>query len=237
MPSGGGWPKIGLYRNGVIAGLEEQLAGRGHGPGRLIHVERHVEVTAPGRRRRLGRLKRRGVVAQADPVIAAVVAAGGFDLERRAFAAMLVFGVEAEAASSRLSRQTPDDHLAVLHQTGADRRADPVPARRVAGVGVGVDAFHRRLRVEVAIAAVEPQAVLLDRAAVRDAGVVRLDDAGRLRQVGVLRDELVGQVVAARPAAGGVEELRCRRSCFRPTSAPCSSPGRRCRFPRARRRR
>ena len=63
------------------------------------------------------------------------------------------------------------------------------------------DAFDRRLRVEVAVAAEEPEAVAHDRAAERDAGVVGLDDPGFSVRFG-WRGDLVVQVVAARPLAG-----------------------------------
>ena len=64
-------------------------------------MERHVEVAARRGGRRFRRLERRGVVAEADPVVAAVVAALRVDLQRRALAAMLVFGVEREAAPAQ----------------------------------------------------------------------------------------------------------------------------------------
>src|SRR6185436_6422155 len=121
-------------------------------------------------------------------------------------AAMLVLGVDADAVLSKLSCDTTDDHLAVLHETRADLRADPIPARGITRIGVGGDAFHRRLRAERAVAAVEPEVILLDRAAERAAGVVGVDDAWRLGQVRVQRPELVRQVLAARPPAGEIEE-------------------------------
>src|SRR5205807_9409121 len=155
------------------------------------------EVAARRRRRRCRRLERQCVVAEADPGVAALVAALRVDLQRRAFAAMLVFGIEREAVPSNLAGEAADEYLAVLHQTRVDRRANPVPARRVAGVRVAGDPFHRRLRVEVAIAGEEPQAVLLDRAAERGTVVVRLNDPGRLRQADGA--EIVGQVMPARP--------------------------------------
>src|SRR5262245_61367220 len=117
---------------------------------------------------------------------------------------MLILGVERDAALAELARQAADDHLAVLHQAGVGRRADPVPPRRVAGVRVRRNAFERRLGIEVAIAAEEPQAVFLDRTAVRDATVVRLDNARRLRETDGA--EIIVQVVPARPLTGLVDE-------------------------------
>src|SRR5207302_10750392 len=104
-----------------VAGLEQQLIGRGHRPERLIDVERRVEVAARRRRRRFRRLERQCVVAEADPGVAALVAALRVDLQRRAFAAMLVFGIEREAVPSNLAGEAADEYLAVLHQTRVDR--------------------------------------------------------------------------------------------------------------------
>src|SRR5439155_2549520 len=95
----------GIVAKPGVAGLEEQLAARRPRQRYLVHVERRVEVAARRRRRRFRRLERRRVVAETDPVGAAVVAALRLGLERRAFAAVLVFRVEGDAVLPDLPGQ------------------------------------------------------------------------------------------------------------------------------------
>src|SRR5207253_1021680 len=64
----------------------------------------------------------------------------------------------------------------------------------------------RNDRAEVTVGAIEPEAVLLDRAAVRRAPVVRAVHTRRLLERRVLGFGFGVQVVAARPLAGGVQE-------------------------------
>src|SRR4030095_10439039 len=109
---------------------------------------------------------------------------------------------EAVAFRAKLPRHAPNPHGAVLHKARLDRRANPVPTRRVAGIGVRLDPFHHDLRAEIAVAAKEPETVLHDRTAERRAPVVAGDDAGRFLEVRIERANLVGQVLAARPIPG-----------------------------------
>src|SRR6185436_2166792 len=170
-------------------------------------VERHVEITAPRRLRGFRRhLNRCLVVAEADPVLTSIVAALGLDSERRALAARLVLRVDPDAVLAELSRHAPDQHRAVLHEPRVDWRANPVPAGRVAGIGVGLDALHGRLAAEVAVVAEEPEAILHDRTAVRDAPIVGFEDAGILAEIRVQRLDLAREIVATRPLAGVVVE-------------------------------
>jgi hypothetical protein len=76
---------------------------------------------------------------------------------------MLILGVELEPALSGLRRYAADDHLAILNESRVDRRAHPVH-RRITRIRVGIDAVHHGLRVEVAVAGIEPQPIFLDRA-------------------------------------------------------------------------
>src|SRR5689334_22536572 len=84
-----------------------------------------------------------------------------------------------------LCRRTPDEHLASLQLTSGDARIGLVePAVRIARIQVvrvriADDAFDRGRRIQPAIAAEEPEAILLDRPTVADARVIRLDDARR----------------------------------------------------------
>src|SRR6187401_2884773 len=91
---------------------------------------------------------------------------------------MLILRVDADAVLAELPGHATDPHRAVLHETGFNRRADPIPSRRVSRVGVRKNAVHRHRGAQVTVAAVEPEAIALDRTAVRGAPVVRGDDAG-----------------------------------------------------------
>ncbi len=183
------------------AGLEQQTACHRRAPHRLRYVVRRVaEIVGI----RLGRHGRR---ACRDPVGASTVAAGGGrDLQRRSLAAALVLLVERDAMpAGQLRGEPPDVHRTPLLLPRRDARVGhPVPTRRVVGILVGNDALHGRRRVETAIAAEEPEPIAFDRAAIRDARVVRADDAGRLPEAD--GPQLVGQVVAARPVARVVDE-------------------------------
>ncbi len=110
-----------------------------------------------------------------------------------------------------LRAEAVDEHLPPLELARRDAGIlDPVPSRQVEGVLVPADAFEGRDRIQLAVAAVEPQPVLHDRTAVGDAAVVRLDDAGRFLEVRSRRRrrQLVVEVVPLRPLAGGVDEGR-----------------------------
>ena len=200
-----------LVTERVVARLEEQLVADRHRPRALVHVEGHVEIAAPSGLRGFRRhLRRVLVVAETDPVRAAIVAALRIDLQRRTFAAVLVLGVEADAVLAELPRHAPDDHRAVLYEPRLDRRAHPVPARRVAGIGIRGNALHPDLRAEIPVAAEEPEPIPHDRTTERSAPVVGLDHARGLTEVRVERADLVGQVVAARPVTGSVVERSAR---------------------------
>ena len=134
------------------------------------------------------------------------MAARRVDPERRALTALLVLVVDRDPAPPRLAGETADQHLAILDQAGVGGAWRPVPAVRVADIGVRRDALDRRLRAQVAIASVEPQPVADDRTAIGDAGVVRLDDARRFGDADAA--QLIVEVVAARPVACQAGERR-----------------------------
>src|SRR4029453_7042451 len=102
--------------------------------------------------------------AQADPVVTTVVATLRVGAQRSAFAARLVLGAAAEAVLPQLSGDAADPHRAVFAVLRFIGARHPVPARRIAGVGVVDDARARDRRAEVAVATVEPQTIFLDRA-------------------------------------------------------------------------
>src|SRR3954468_13469969 len=104
-----------LIAEGLKAGLEQQLVARRHRPRALVDVERDVEITAGGGGGRFGRhLRRRRIVAQADPVRRAGVTAGAGDGQRRALAAVLILRVVRHAALTELRGDAADKHLAIL---------------------------------------------------------------------------------------------------------------------------
>src|SRR6476469_5755648 len=110
--------------------------------------------------------------------------AGGATREQvRALAALLILVVPLNPALASLPGDPGDRHLPVLYRTGVHRTRHPVPASGVARVGVRRDAFHGRLRIEVAVQAIEPEVVANNRAAVGQTGVVRLDNAGCLLEI------------------------------------------------------
>ena len=119
-----------LVAEALDAGIEEQLVRRRVRPGALVDVERHVEVAAARRGRRFRRhLRGRLVVAEADPVVAALVAALAVERERRALAARLVLGVEPDAILPELPGEAADDHAAALHEPRGDVVvAEPSPS-------------------------------------------------------------------------------------------------------------
>src|SRR5678815_4326185 len=87
------------------------------------------------------------------------MAGAATDGQVRALAPLLIFVVPLNPALANLSGNAGDGHLPVLHRTGVHRARHPVPASRVAGVGVRSDTFHGGLRIEVAVQAIEPEAV------------------------------------------------------------------------------
>src|SRR4030095_664292 len=153
---------------------------------------------------RRGRRTGRGNPAGAARVAPAL----GRLAQRRTLAARLVLVREVDAVlGGHLRRGAADEHLAALRLACRETViSDPVPAREVTGIRVGDDPLHRGLGVQPADAAVEPQAVALDRAAIRHARVVGPEDARGLGDAG--RALLVTDVVAARPVAGAVVERR-----------------------------
>src|SRR5690606_23425838 len=102
--------------------------------------------------------------AEADPVVTAIVAALGVHAQRRSLAALLVLVVDLDAAPAGLTREAPDPHLAGLHEPRVHRARQPVPLARIPGVGIRRDALDGGLRLQVAVAPVEPQPVAQDRA-------------------------------------------------------------------------
>ena len=94
----------------------------------------------------------------------------GLPLQRRTLATRLILVREVDAVfAAHLGGRAADVHLAALRL--ACREAvvpDPVPARQVAGIRVGDNPLHGCLGVQLSDAAIEPQAVTLNRSAVQD---------------------------------------------------------------------
>ncbi len=110
-----------------------------------------------------------------------------------------------------LGRDPPDVRRASLERPRRDRRVrNPVPPRGVEGIRVVDDARHGPRRLQAAIAAKEPESIALDRAAVGDARVVGVDDAGRFLEIRSRgrRAQRVVQVVASGPVTRVVDERR-----------------------------
>src|SRR5215203_967685 len=102
------------------------------------------------------------------------MAAFGLHLERRAFTAHLILVAERDPVLRRgLRGRAPDVHGAPLElPTGNVVVWQPMPSRRIEGVGVRNQTFQGRRCVQLAIAAEEPQAIALDWSAIGDARVI-----------------------------------------------------------------
>src|SRR5215208_7413448 len=134
------------------------------------------------------------------------MAGGPTERQIRALAALLVLVVDVDPALASLSGQAHDRHLPVLHSARVSRTRQPVPPIRKADIGIRANAFHSGLRVEVPILPEEPETVAKNRAAIGEAGIVRLDDARRFADVDGFQRGV--DVVALRPVASGAEERR-----------------------------
>ena len=182
------------------AGLEQQLVGERRAPAALDDLLAVVPHVA--------RFRRAGVEAavERDPVVAAVAALLGALFIGRAGAVVLIVVVEADlVARGELVGEPDGPDLLVVGVAHLQAAVFHVrPRVRIAGVLVAVLSGHHGVAAERAQLPEEPQLVAHDRPAHREAGVPVLDEARDFAEA--VAAQLVVEVVALRPLAGGAPE-------------------------------
>ncbi len=186
------------------SGLEQQLARERRGPRELRDLLAIVPDVA-GLRRECAE-EPCPDATERDPVVPAVAALLGALRVGGAVADLLIIQIETDLVARRhLPGQA--DGLDQLGGRGAGRQilvALVVPRRLVAGVAVAEEAGDLLLVAVAADVVEEPQAVPDDRTTQREVRVPVLDQGRHVGQP--VATQLVVQVVALRPLAGGAEE-------------------------------
>ena len=180
--------------------FEQQLVRHGRRPRRLDDLLAVIPHVA-----RLGRSRVEATI-QCDPVVTALPALLPVHRVGRTRAWLLIVVVEAEPVARRQLVGQADGggllRIRVPHLQAAV--FDVAPLGRIAGVLVAVHPGHVGVAAERPQAAVEPETILRNRAAEREAGVPVLDDRGHLGDAE--GDKLGVEVARLRPFASVAAE-------------------------------